>query len=436
MSENALNSPTFFYLLDNCHPLIANLAKSILHNNKPKREWFSDDVNYFYYIRYVRPKLAARDGYYYCYGNDFHKSYTKSLYIAKNYLAIEVKVKISRIGYIDYHNFYIYMVGVDTTTNKLFVNRIPNTVIFDDADCIVLQNLRIIKIDDNKIHEILGYEFDVDNPNECVLLNTPGRYRVQGEIIMRLSKEIDFVKRVVDNFDRDIRDYIIALAQDKIYGVLLELGYNPQISRAGLDVNITVDINLSDKGFEKFVYNVVRGLKKYFDNMGGEVGAKYSHIYVSHPDLGNLIYHFENDKPLRRIRITCQHENVYEPVKGNVYIKTLNEIKNMFENLPRNDFEFLIGEHRIKVKNAYSLRMTYVPNIQPIFMNELRISSHDNRFLVDHNSLIEINHREHGKKVVRFGDSFIIEFDTTNVANTFLMERNKVVNYILAKNKP
>jgi hypothetical protein len=170
------------------------------------------------------------------------------------------------------------------------------------------------------------------------------------------------------------------LAQDKIYGVLLELGYNPQISRAGLDVDITVDINLSDKGFEKFVYNVVRGLKKYFFNLGGEVGGRYSHIYLTDPDLGNLIYNFENDRKIGRVRITCQHEDIYEPVKGNIYLHIIDEIKNMFEKLPRDDFELFVGEHKIKVKNAYSLRMTYTPEVQPIFMSELRISSHDNRF--------------------------------------------------------
>jgi hypothetical protein len=56
-------------------------------------------------------------------------------------------------------------------------------------------------------------------------------------------------------------------------------------------------------------------------------------------------------------------------------------------------------------------------------------------FLVDHDSAVEITHREHGKKVVMFGDRFNIEFDTTNVSDMFTRERNKIVNYILAKNK-
>jgi hypothetical protein len=410
------------------------LALSILNNEKPKRDWFSDDVNYFYYIHYVRPKLTAKDGYYYCYGNDFHKSYIKSLYVAKNYIATEIKVKISRLGMSDYINYYVYVIGIDRTYNKLFVNRIPSAItIFDDADCIVLQNLRIIKIDDNKVREVLGYEFDVDNTNECVTISIPGRYRVQGEVIMILSKEIDFVKRVVDNFDRDIRDYIVALAMDRLYGVLLELGYSPIISRTNLDVDVTLNINLDDKNFEKFVYNVVKVLKKYFDNMGGEVGVRHSHIYVSHPDLGDLVYNFQNNKPLRRIRITCQHEYIYDPVKGNIYLKTIDEVRNMFEKLPKSNFEFFIGEHRIKIINAYSLRMTYTPEIQPIFLNQLSIGSHENGFIVFPDSSIEINHREHGKKVIKFGDTFIVEFDTTNVANAFLMERNKIVNYILAK---
>jgi len=431
MSENSQN---IFIDLSDCHPLIASLFKTIISGKKPKRDWFSNDVNYYYYMFYIRRKLLARDGRFFVFGHEICKNYTKSLYIAKNYIVADIKVKISRLGMHDYYNYYTYVVGVDTTY-KLFVNRIPSTIIIDDTDCITTKDLRIMKIDDNKIHEILGYDVDCDL-DEYTTINVAGRYRVQGEIIIRAIELINPLERVINDFDYDIKHYIIVLAQDRMYGTLLELGYSPRIHRVGPDVDITLDINANEKGFEKFVYNVAKGLSKYFYKISSEVDTKYATIYVSHHDLGNLIYHFQNYKFAKRIMITCQHEDIYQPTKGNIYLKTIDEIKNMFEKLPRDDFEFFIGEHRIKVKNAYSLRMTYTPEIQPIFINTLNVSSYENSFIVFQDSIVEITHREHGKKIVKFSGMFNIEFDTTNVANTFLMERNKVVNYILAKNKP
>jgi hypothetical protein len=434
MSENTSNT-SFFYLLDNCHPLIKKLALSIFEKRKPKREWFSDDINYYYYMFYVRPKLTASDGYCYAFGNEIYKNHYKIIMISSNYIGISIKVEIKNHYYTDYR-YHEYVIGVDNLSRKLFVNKVGNMHL-DTNNMMIYKYFGIIFTTDKTFWDIFGYNHDVDDGNNTVIIDNVGTYRVQGEVVLTVIKETDIAERVIGNFWADIVAYIRTLAIDRLLGVLIEIGYSPEIVKEDRHIELRVFMEINEKQFNKFVNNVVKALEKYFS----EVKANGECIKCNTIDLGEITFCVKQSIAGDYISITVIYPYFFgERQNCPIAAKLENELIKAFQNLPKSNFEFFVGEHRIKIKNAYSLRMTYVPEIQPIFINLVDVNSYENSFIVFHESTIEIEHREHGKKSIKFNDTYMISFTTTNIDNLFIRERNKVVNYVLskslAKNKP
>jgi hypothetical protein len=343
-------------------------------------------------------------------------------------------VKVQTDYYYDNEYEYMYVVGVDNLSNRLFVNKVPRLP-SEYADAVYYGKFYVAFTDDKAFWQIFGYDNDVDDSRPCVTIDIIGNYRIQGEIIMSAEKTDNLFMRLINNFDRSIEDYLQALAIDRMYGILMEIGYNPEITSIGRNVELNVDIKVNDKQFSNFVNNVTRAIKKYFDGVDNEIDYYYAKIFARTSDLGEITFHIQKRKDLDRINIYVDHDGRETMRKSQMYNKIVNELKNAFENTPRGDFEFWLGEHRIRVKNAYSLNMTYVPEIQPIFINQLNISSNENAFAVYPDSAVQISHREHGNKCIKFNDAFVVWFLTTSVDIRFIEERNKVVNYILSKSK-
>ena len=420
--------------LAGCHQLVKSLFNSILSRDRPRREWFSNDVNYLYYMFYVHPKVLARDYEASIYGEKRGKSYSKSLVISKSYIGIYVKVKVESDYCYGNEYEYMYVVGVDNLSNKLFVNKVPRMP-SEYADAVYYGKFYVAFTDDKAFWQIFGYNYDVDDSRQCVTIDSIGNYRVQGEIVITCEKTNDLFMRLINNFDSSIEDYLQALALDRMYGILMEIGYNPEITSIGRNVELNIDIKLNDKQFSNFVNNVTRAIKKYFDGVNNEIDYCYAKIFARTGDLGEITFHIVRRKNLDRINICVDYVGRETMHKSQLYNKVISELKSAFENTHRGDFEFWLGEHRIRVKNAYSLRMTYVPEIQPIFINELNISSNENAFAVYPDSVVQISHGEHGNKCIKFNDAFVVRFLTTSVDRRFTEERNKVVNYILSNSK-
>jgi len=420
--------------LAGCHPLIKDLFNSIINRDRPRIDWFSDDVNYLYYMFYVHPKTMARDYDASIFGQKRGKSYSKSLVISKSYIGIYVKVEVESDYHYNNEYEYMYVVGVDNLSNRLFVNKVPRLP-SEYADAVYYGKFYVAFTDDKAFWQIFGYDYDVDDSRPCVTIDTVGNYRIQGEIIISAEKTDDLFMRLINNFDSSIEDYLQALALDRMYGILMEIGYSPEITSVGRDVELNVDINVNDKQFSNFVNSVTRAIKKYFDGVDNEIGVGYARIFARASDLGEITFHVIKRKDFDRINICVDYVGRETMHKSQLYNKVVDELKNAFENTPKSDFEFWLGEHRIKVKNAYSLRMSYMPTIQPIFINELNISSNENAFAVYPDSVVEISHREHGNKCIKFNDAFVIWFLTTTVDRRFTEERNKVVNYLLSNSK-
>jgi len=434
MSENTSNT-SFFSILDDCHPLIKKLALSIFEKRKPKKEWFNDEINYYYYMFYVRPKLTACNGYFYIFGNEFYKNHYKTIMISSNYIGISIKFEIKDHYYTDYR-YHNYIIGVDGVRDKLFVNKVGNMHL-DTNNMMMYKDFGIIFAADEKFWDIFGYDHDVDDGNDTVIIDDVGTYRVQGEVVLTVIKETDITERVISDFWTDVVAYIRTLAIDRLLGVITEIGYSPEIIREGRHIELRVFMKVNEKQFNKFVNNVVKALEKYFS----DVKVDRDYIKCNTIDLGEVTFYVKSSIGRDYISITVIYPYFfYEMQNCKIAVKIKNELIKAFQNLPKSSFEFFVGEHLIKVKNAYSLRMTYVPEIQPIFINQVDVNSYENSFIVFPNSVVEIEHREHGKKTIKFNDTYIIRFATTAIDNLFISERNKVVNYVLtkllAKNKP
>jgi hypothetical protein len=122
-----------------------------------------------------------------------------------------------------------------------------------------------------------------------------------------------------------------------------------------------------------------------------------------------------------RIRAYC---NGLTPIVLNTYLDLLEA----FLDSSPVDFEFNIGNHHIKLHSAKSLSLMYKPERQPLFLDEFVIRVNSPRtFLVTPQSRLELNHPEHGLKVVRFTDTYIVSFTHVDVSESFTSERNRVI---------
>jgi hypothetical protein len=299
----------------------------------------------------------------------------------------------------------------------------------DTNNIMICKDFGIIFVDDKTFWDIFGYDHDIDDGNEVVTIDNAGIYRAQGEVVLMVLEESDIAERIIRNFWTDTVDYIKALAIDRLLGVLMEIGYSPEIVREGRHIELRVVMKVNEKQFNKFVNNVVKALEKYFS----DVKVDKECILCNTIDLGNITFYVRPSRGRDYISITVIYSYFFDERQNcPIIVKLENELIKAFKNIPRSDFEFCIGEHKIKIKNVYSLRMSYMPEVQPIFINKVDVNSYENSFVVFPNSAVEISHQEHGKKIIRFGDTYIIRFTTTNVSNLFIAERNKIVNYILA----
>ena len=443
MWSKVLKNKNFLFLLESPKGVISNLLEL-------RKDYFTNEVHYKYYVRYVKPKLSMivdtpvysyrvrRYRYY----DTYEVIHSCSIYVSQSYILISIDRKLYEV-YSDnskssrnYHE-YNYLLGFNSD-GKLFINKVDNHPTDYDLPIVILignGSYSLSKTNDNAIRRVLGYDHDVDGDSE-VVIDSDGIYRVQGEIVIsvRMLEGIeDYYKWIVDRLKTQITDLVEALITDRISSILIDLGFN--ISVAGID-NILIndaqrlENTLSDK-LKALSIALLEEIKKNFDVTKYELRYDqyydYVKISVDTEYYGSFDITVDYDRRLGfnrygNIRITIFHSN-----SGIIENKILEDLYNQLRNISKRDFKHVLGNHYIEVKNALSTNITYKPFITPLLVrfNELRLDN--NLYYVDKDSEILISHKEHGICRVRITKPSLIEITTTVINNDYYGEINRVV---------
>jgi len=121
-------------------------------------------------------------------------------------------------------------------------------------------------------------------------------------------------------------------------------------------------------------------------------------------------------------------------VKDSRVIQTLaNEFLDQIDALSKQTYEFTIGNHYVKVENAYHLAFQYQPSIRPLQLPSRDLVIGVDRYLVDSDTNITLYHNEHGVVNVKFVEPSIIRFTNVELNRGYVLARNRIVTDLLYK---
>jgi hypothetical protein len=328
------------------------------------------------------------------------------------------------------------MAGVDS--DRIFINRVNGSPDICESQLIhVHDNIDICTTNDNIMHSIMGYGVDLGDKEEVTIDVTPNpitRVRVQGDLVLELMQLNENILREHIGPDRILR-HMNMLMIDLINRILLEYGLSPRIM--GNEILLA---SVAPRGNDlhylgKLSKLLIKELKEVFgDNevelhyvdLHGtlyEIGVKGGYNCIIRNDIvgggyGNPYNHL-------RIRVEC---NTWWLGPGEIYNELFKEVIEALNSIPPSTYEFSIGNHYVKIANAKSLSFTYRPSKQPLTINENIINVvNPLMFIVTPNSTIELYHREHGVKSIKFRNNYIIRFDHIDTHTFYVIERNRVI---------
>jgi hypothetical protein len=428
-------------------------------------DMFTSYDHYQYYARYVIPKLRLVNKEYkwrtkispyreYLFKHSLMVSLCEKYMIFDFITTVYRKYRDSEDNYYRIHDNHdhVYLIGFNSD-NKLFVNEIPNgslpfryveNKIFGDKAV----EVRVINY--NEMISGLGFEQDVAD-KENVIINRSGRYRVQGEIVLRVDRELngidEFYQLLVDR--SQIVNYVETYIANYVNLALIELGFSIESNRS-----ITLRNVLPSKIIEKpdKMMNILRRLG---DSLIDEL-RKYIEIYTvviskEKDDISNIYameYSIASNIGLFHLRVSFDYFKPrpfhipYSDITISVRIDNLHEYEycimckdieqeliNTLRNSPRQNVKILLGNHLIELKNVYSGSITFRPSrrLEIELVRPLSIANNINAYYVDNESEIEITHREHGVTKIRFEKPFLVNFSVTTVLADYIEKTNRIV---------
>jgi hypothetical protein len=428
-------------------------------------DMFSSYEHYQYYKRYVLPKLKLVSKEYkwrtkispyreYLFKHSLIVSLCEKYLIFDFITTVYRKYKDSNDNYYRIHDNHdhVYLIGFNSD-NKLFVNEIPNgslpfryveNKIFGDKGV----ELRII--DCNEMISGLGFEQDVDD-KENIEIDRVGRYRVQGEVVLRVDRELssinEFYQLLVDR--SQIVNYAEVYLSNYLNLALIDLGFSIEYSKS-ISLRNVLPSRIIEKPkkimsiLRKLGDSLIDELRKYIeidtvviseekDDISDVYYIEYS--IVSNIGLFHLRVSFDYFKPrpfqsnysdiIVSVRIDTLHDYEYCIMCKDIE----QELIDTLRNTPRENVKLLYGNHLIELKNIYSGSITFRPSrrLEIELVRLHSIANNINAYYVDNESEIEITHREHGVTKIRFEKPFLVNFSTTTVLADYIEKTNRIV---------
>jgi hypothetical protein len=350
-------------------------------------------------------------------------------------------------SFLDKHH-YVFVLGFDVN-GKLFVNEIPYMFYnYKDGMVKIFEGkcVEIKVVDRDEVMNSLGFEYDVAD-RELIEISNVGRYRVQGEIVLNVVRELSNVEEFYRNLVNrsGIATYVENYIMNYVAMALMDLGFgiditNSIVLRNILHSNIVKNPDRIMKILKVLGFNIIEQLRKYMEIYAvnyGEGKDVYTDNYVVYFTIVSNITMFD----LRILFNYFRPRPFQEPYSDIVITVAVNydscrlcrEIEDEFietlRSTPRQSVKMLLGNHLIELKNVYSSSIAFRPSRRleielirlPTITNDL------NAYFVDTESEITISHREHGVTKIWFSKPFLINFNTTTVMRNYHEKLNRVV---------
>jgi len=375
-----------------------------------------------YYLRYI---ALQRKG-------------IKEIAYSQNYIYVKINVTDR-----DYNSKY-YVVGIDTESDKLFINRVNYTNIegylINVED--IKDDLLVMRVKESLFKErvfeytkdILEDEYVVDiGPWEFMT------YRVQGDLQINVHKYPND-PNVLGAIDRQVMEYREYLIADKIAALLNDYGISYNVRRAeGGHYEIVIPGGTDSSRWSKYSrrnrLRLVKLLAEYFTiREPGDVvdGGFTTTVKMWDGDTQfaiEIISRAYFNDWIGDTIIRTQGEFNYE--KRRMFV---DDVIKQLDKLESLDLTRQIGNHRITLKKVIPVSIAYMPQIKPIVLDPLTLYIVvQNTYIVDHDSEIEFSHKEHGVRRVKFADKYIVRITHNDVHAHDAAQRNRI---ILSKIEP
>jgi hypothetical protein len=277
--------------------------------------------------------------------------------------------------------------------------------------------------------EVLGYDYDVERRE--VVVAKPGRYRVQGDLVLNV-RPVDNVKQSILNA---LVEHQTTLLMDVIARLLLSKRLNV---RLGYE-HVTIPVTQPSKEIADVIVDLlVKGL--------GDLGIVNPLAVCRFGVLPMFGLNIQAPEGVTLIRADGDYRNCLMAVvprehgvivylrceaklSGSLLDKLYEDFQEAYKPMR---FEFMAANHHITLDNARSLRVRYKPRYQPLLQGdrivEYRYAPLEGSWYhVTPETTAVIMHEEHGVTTVRFGEEYAIAFHTVSLDPEHVEERNAAV---------
>jgi hypothetical protein len=429
------------------HPKLKILLLHSLEGEKPPEDVF-DAISYGYFVAHVRPRLrdvlknrpivirSRRDWY----DNVIRFIRIPSLvvHVSPSYLIYEFVDSVSEcydeglkncVNRERWHHYYMF--GVDND-GRVFVNRVNGAPDICERELQLVDNIKLRWVSDVAMRGVLGYTVDLGDREEVVVdfpLNPVQRVdvRVQGDIVLTvepLSALPRYARQAV------INDHVQLLLVDVIARILLEhnISWNMGHNRNELFIWYTAPRKKDAQYLDKMARLVARELGELLGDVEVVKNSEYSYVVkIKAGDFAGSEVYISAWRS-RRSGGYGRIEIAVFATESRLTATMWREMLNAIESMPSTSMELNIGNHHVKIGNTKPLSFIYRPSRQPVMLNENIITIvNPLTFIVTPNTTIELYHREHGIKTIKFRDSYIITFRHVYTNSDYVAERNSVV---------
>jgi hypothetical protein len=378
---------------------------------------FIDPINYRHFL------LALRA---HC------NSHRTDIYIANSYLFVTTSM-------------YRYVIGIADGDVRLFVNKVSREPVGGELVASFNRGERLINIyamSDEEVWGILGFKYNA--VGEEVLIDKPGVYRVQGDLLIVVDERrpFDLVSALSDAQERLLADVLLRLLTEMRVSVRVEISNNiivpmkipvkdPKMATKHMDTVIsTVVEKVSTQLYERLRELGLAGKLepiltwKTIIRAGGEYANCDIHVF----DGGTT--HGYDALPYARMNLVISPRCSPHIMEGTLLERMYSDFLQLYK--PRN-FELSLGNHHIKMDNVHSATVRYKPKWQPLLLGDLVVETNVSQgwYHVTPESVITITHDEHGIVTVKFVKEFSVRFRTLNLGEEHDQERNAIAFNLL-----
>jgi hypothetical protein len=430
----------------NTRPQLKTILACSLYNRSPPERVF-DRISFRYYHDYIKPKLSS-----------VLKVKGSLADIREDATVMGLKIIVTP-SYLLYGFKYIiiscfsdgscnrwdnpafhYLFGVDSD-GGVFVNSVDANV--DHVSCDwrdAGDNISVCWLDsDTMIYQILGYDVDYGNTEEAVIDLDAPQYtslnaRVQGDLVLALEA---YSEVVLDRYigARRFVEHVQTLLLDTINRILLELGLsgNVDVNVDGDRWRIVLENSAPRESSETYARKLHKAIARELGELLGDgVEASGLSIRMRRGDYAGFTV---------RVRVESggwnnSYNHLVVEVDRDIGVDLDNplvqemrrDVLKALENTPPTDVDFNLGNHHVKLFKVKPLSYTYRPSRQPLTLNDRRVTVvNPTVFIVTPASRLELYHREHGVKVIRFAKHYVISFRHVRVHENYLAERNRTI---------